>query len=200
MKFEKYRNVYRWVWVWVNSGRWWWTGRPGVRFMGSQRVRHNWATELNWAENCLRVSQHWSNLPHVSLHTHTQTQRRHFHLENGSLHPQAGAGLTPCTLGLQGSLWEDVNSVPSLPQKRLTGDLLDPWSRAWRPGSVREAEGKPCRAGAETSPRTEAGSPEHSRQSSPLGCWDEIGVGGKHVQCSYQPWLFCGNHQWVVLR
>ena len=30
-------------------GRWWWTGRPGVlRFMGSQRVRHDWATELNW--------------------------------------------------------------------------------------------------------------------------------------------------------
>ena len=119
--------------------------------------------------------------------THTQTQRRHFHLENGSLHPQAGAGLTPCTLGLQGPLWEDVNSVPSLPQKRLTGDLLDPWSRAWRPGSVREAEGKPCGAGAETSPRTEPGSPEHSRQSSPLGCWGEIGVGGKHLQCSYQP-------------
>ena len=38
--------------VWVNSGRWWWTGRPGVLqflgFMGSQRVGHNWATELNW--------------------------------------------------------------------------------------------------------------------------------------------------------
>ena len=35
--------------VWVNSGSWWWTGRPGVlRFMGSQRVRHDWATELNW--------------------------------------------------------------------------------------------------------------------------------------------------------
>ena len=33
----------------VNSGSWWWTGRPGVlRFMGSQRVGHNWATELNW--------------------------------------------------------------------------------------------------------------------------------------------------------
>ena len=39
----------RWTWVWVNSGRWWWPGRPGVlRFMGSQRVRHDWATELNW--------------------------------------------------------------------------------------------------------------------------------------------------------
>ena len=40
-----------WAWVWVNSGSWWWTGRPGVlRFMGSQRVRHDWATELNWTE------------------------------------------------------------------------------------------------------------------------------------------------------
>ena len=38
-----------WTWVWVNSGSWWWTGRPsGLRFMGSQRVRHDWATELNW--------------------------------------------------------------------------------------------------------------------------------------------------------
>ena len=35
--------------VWVNSGSWWWTGRPGVlRFMGSQRIGHDWATELNW--------------------------------------------------------------------------------------------------------------------------------------------------------
>ena len=41
----------QWTWVWVNSGSWWWTWRPGVlRFMGSQRVRHNWATELNWTE------------------------------------------------------------------------------------------------------------------------------------------------------
>ena len=37
----------RWKWMWVNSGNWWWTGRPGVlQFMGSQRVRHDWATEL----------------------------------------------------------------------------------------------------------------------------------------------------------
>ena len=39
------------TWVWVNSGSWWWTGRPGVlRFMGLQRVGHDWATELNWTE------------------------------------------------------------------------------------------------------------------------------------------------------
>ena len=42
----------QWTWVWVNSGSWWWTGRPGMlRFMGLQRVRHNWATELNWTEH-----------------------------------------------------------------------------------------------------------------------------------------------------
>ena len=41
----------RWTWVWVNSGRWWWTGRPGMlQFMGLQRVGHNWATELNWTD------------------------------------------------------------------------------------------------------------------------------------------------------
>ena len=41
----------QWTWVWVNSGTWWWTGRPSVlQFMGSQRVRHDWATELNWTE------------------------------------------------------------------------------------------------------------------------------------------------------
>ena len=39
----------RWTWVWVNSGSWWWTGSPGVlQFMGSQRVGHDRATELNW--------------------------------------------------------------------------------------------------------------------------------------------------------
>ena len=37
--------------VWVKPGSLWWTGRPGVlRFMGSQRVGNNWATELNWTE------------------------------------------------------------------------------------------------------------------------------------------------------
>ena len=37
----------------LNSRSWWWTGRPGVlRFMGSQRVRHYWATELNWIVKC----------------------------------------------------------------------------------------------------------------------------------------------------
>ena len=42
----------QWTWVWVNS----WTGRPGVLWpMGSQRVGHDWATELNWTESNGRI-------------------------------------------------------------------------------------------------------------------------------------------------
>ena len=42
-------SLTQWTLVWVDSGSWWWTGRPGVlRFMGSHRVGHDWATELNW--------------------------------------------------------------------------------------------------------------------------------------------------------
>ena len=48
-------SLTQWTWVWVDSGSWWWTGRPGMlQFMGSQRVRHDWATELNWTENIYR--------------------------------------------------------------------------------------------------------------------------------------------------
>ena len=46
------------TWVWVNSGSWWWTGRPGVlRFTGLQRVGHDWVTELS----------NWHNYPHHSI-------------------------------------------------------------------------------------------------------------------------------------
>ena len=39
----------QWTWVWVSSRSWWWTGRPGVlQSVGLQRIRHDWATELNW--------------------------------------------------------------------------------------------------------------------------------------------------------
>ena len=43
-------SLTRWTWVWASSGSWWWTGRPAVlQVMGSQRVGHDWATELNWS-------------------------------------------------------------------------------------------------------------------------------------------------------
>ena len=46
------------TWVWVNSESWWWTGKPGVlQSMGSQRVGHDWATELNWCTFSLLLRQ-----------------------------------------------------------------------------------------------------------------------------------------------
>ena len=56
-------SLTQWRLIWVNSGSCWWTGTPGVlRFMGSQRVRHDWATELNWTE--LKLMQHVFDICH----------------------------------------------------------------------------------------------------------------------------------------
>ena len=44
-----------WTWVWVISGSWWWTGKPGIlQSMESQRIGHDWTTELNWL-----YANHW---------------------------------------------------------------------------------------------------------------------------------------------
>ena len=46
----------QWTWVWVDSGSWWWTGRPGMlQSTGSQRVWHDWATELNWTDGLIGI-------------------------------------------------------------------------------------------------------------------------------------------------
>ena len=61
----------QWAWVWVNSGSWWWTGSPGVLwFMGSQRVGHDWATELNWTEWNL-TQESWWKKNQTLMHAHT---------------------------------------------------------------------------------------------------------------------------------
>ena len=54
--------------VWVDSGSWWWTERPGVlQFMGSQRVGHDWATELKWTE-IVKVSNEFYTYPLRNQH------------------------------------------------------------------------------------------------------------------------------------
>ena len=46
-------SLTQWTWVWASSGSWWWTGKSGVQqSMGSQRVEHDWVTELNWRSLC----------------------------------------------------------------------------------------------------------------------------------------------------
>ena len=60
-------SLTQWTWVWVNSGSWWWAGKPGVlQSMGSQRVGHNWVTELNWSD----PHPYWENI-HSQLDSHT---------------------------------------------------------------------------------------------------------------------------------
>ena len=61
-------SLTRWTWVSVNSGSWWWTGRPGVlRFMGSQRVGHDWETDLIWSHAFFTSSRDLNCL--LPLHT-----------------------------------------------------------------------------------------------------------------------------------
>ena len=66
-------EITRWMLFGVNSGRWWWTGRPGVlQFMGSQRVRHDWATELNWSIFCVQKPQYLCSAPDAFVPCPTQ--------------------------------------------------------------------------------------------------------------------------------
>ena len=58
-------SLTRWTWVCMNSGSWWWTGRPGVLpSMGSHRVGHDWATELSQLRASL-VARTVKNLPEM---------------------------------------------------------------------------------------------------------------------------------------
>ena len=64
----------QWTWVWVDSSSWWWTGRPGVlQLMGSQRVRHDWATELNWTDAAWKQALN-TRVPWSSAASHLQGQ------------------------------------------------------------------------------------------------------------------------------
>ena len=58
-------SLTRWTWVWVNSWSWWWTGKPGMlQSLGSQRVRHDWVTGLNWTRQILHICSTWNWTQH----------------------------------------------------------------------------------------------------------------------------------------
>ena len=64
--WQRVRWPTQWTWVWVDSGSWWWTGRPGMlQFMGSQRIEHDWA---NWDVIILTL--------HISRHKELATVHR----------------------------------------------------------------------------------------------------------------------------
>ena len=66
-------SLTQWIWVWVNSVSWQWTGKPGMlQSMGSQRVGHDWATELktlvlqSYITHETRGTERLSTLPQVT--------------------------------------------------------------------------------------------------------------------------------------
>ena len=73
----------RWTLVWVDSRSWWWTGRPGIlRFIRSQRVGHNWATEQQRAYKSLWVFLFFSEsfFKPVIFHLSDPTPIFHYYL------------------------------------------------------------------------------------------------------------------------
>ena len=66
----------RQTWVWVNSGSWWWIGRPGIlQFMGLQRVGLNWVTQLNWSYNLITEESKPSEKGTVISRKHQYTRK-----------------------------------------------------------------------------------------------------------------------------
>ena len=134
--------------------------------------------DIVWTPDKKKKSiQTWSRLLHLTCFPSTQTYTAPssfcFHLENGFLHPQSGARLTPALWGcrgLFGRMWTQC------PVSYRRGWPETYWILGAEPGALGQAH-KPYEAGAETFPRTEAGSPEHRRQPSPLGCWGGDGAG-----------------------
>ena len=107
----------QWTWVWVNSGSWRWTGRPGVlQFMGSQRVGHEGATELNWAGK-----------NHTWLRTTDRNANKSYAVDRG--HPKKNIKQRPKTSGLQttevvrNSFW--LNSTWQFPE--LIASIFKNW-------------------------------------------------------------------------
>ena len=82
------------TWVWVNSGSWWWTGRPGMPgpCPWCSRVRHDWGTELNWTNTrsigCMELknklyiiisyASFFTDRSHILFDMHAGLQREYF--------------------------------------------------------------------------------------------------------------------------
>ena len=117
----------QWTWVWVNSRSWWWTGRPGMlQFMTSQRVGHDWTTELNWTPSSILPGkvhgqrslanyrpQGSQEVDTTEWLTHTHTHRSH-HLYSSTsrywvwLYSLNLVNYAAMNIGVQISLWAGV--------------------------------------------------------------------------------------------
>ena len=75
----------QWAWVWVNSGSWWWTGRPGMlQSLGLQRVRHDWGTEMDWTETSMVVQWLRICLPTQGTQVRSLVGELRFHIQRSN--------------------------------------------------------------------------------------------------------------------
>ena len=116
----------RWTWVWLNSGSWWWTGRPGMLWLlGSQRVGHDWVNELTELWQLIFPKEKWNFGHHFPMNNSSETLSKW------------ECGRQPCRLAASAS-WE-LSETPNL---RSYLELLDPTYRAMRiPGDSSEPKG-----------------------------------------------------------
>ena len=97
---------------------WWWTGRPGMlQFMGSQRVRHDWVTELNWTEGSPNSNPMWP----LKVGPYLQ----HFPEVNTCLWRRKQGRMTPSFLQLYGPV---ITQSAKEPYARSH----DKWNLGWR--------------------------------------------------------------------
>ena len=62
-------SLTQFTWVWVNSGCWWWTRKPGIlQSMESQRIRYDWVTKLNALLVCVQFSSVTQSCPTLRAH------------------------------------------------------------------------------------------------------------------------------------
>ena len=72
---------------WVNSGRWWGTGRPGVlQSVGSQRVEHDWATVLNWTDTCTETLLGVKSWRVIPGHSESCSSQKTSHWDSNGVH------------------------------------------------------------------------------------------------------------------
>ena len=75
-----------WTWVWASSRSCWLKGNPGMlQSMGSQNVRHDWATELNWTIHIYHNphAQAWPNLHNTASYIAYNLQHKYMNSECG---------------------------------------------------------------------------------------------------------------------
>ena len=100
----------QWTWVWIDPRSWWWTGRPDMlQSMGSQRVGHDWETELNWM----------FQRPKVTGSVVTSNIRRR---KPGARGMQSGAG------GMRPPLYGEPSHLPLDSSFYIINLLLSCWS------------------------------------------------------------------------